>query len=414
MIRRIHPAWWILALTFAVLFSLNGSRASFAVLYTPLEEEAGWSTVSIAGAATVGQVVMGVSFIAAGMAVDRYGPRRVLPIFALLHLGGYGLAAAASDVWQVYVGFGLLGSVAFGIGVGPLLAIVARWFHQHQGLALGIGSSAGQAGAALFAPMTALLTDGIGWRWTFGLLGFIPFALLLIAAGFLHRRPEEGGKLPYGGESSVGGKVGPRLPLSPAFGPAVREALRQRALWLACVVYFSANISTGLLIFHIVRHGEGEGLSSAAAAGLLSVVTGVSVAGRVGGGAIADRADFGKLLTISCVVMGVGVGLFATFPHTALLYCFAAIYGVGLGGAVVLQTIVSRAIVGEQILGTTVGIILLAVNLGAGLGALLGGVTFQWTDSYLPSFLIGAGGAGVAALAALLLSAQLRRVSASA
>ena len=139
------------------------------------------------------------------------------------------------------------------------------------------------------------------------------------------------------------------------------------------------------------------------------MVTGVSIAGRIGGGAIADRADFGKLLTISCVVMGVGVGLFATFPDTALLYCFAAIYGVGLGGAVVLQTIVSRAIVGEQILGTTVGIILLAVNLGAGLGALLGGITFQWTDSYLPSFLIGAGGAAVAALSGLLLSAQLRR-----
>lgn len=410
MIHRIHPAWWVLALTFAVLFSLNGSRASFAVLYVPLEEEAGWSTVSIAGSAMVGQVVMGVSFIVAGMAVDRYGPRRVLPIFALLHLAGYGLSAVATDVWQVYVGFGLLGSVAFGIGVGPLLAIVARWFHRHRGLALGIGSSAGQAGAALFAPMTALLTDAIGWRWTFGLLGFIPFALIFIAAGFLHRRPEEGGQIPYGSASSAGGGIGPQAALSPPFGPAIRQALRQQALWLACIVYFSANISTGLLIFHIVRHGQGEGLSLAAASGLLSVVTGVSVAGRVGGGAIADRTDFGKFLTISCVVMGVGVGLFATFPHTTLLYCFAAIYGVGLGGAVVLQTIVSRAIVGEQILGTTVGIILLAVNLGAGLGAFLGGVTFEWTDSYLTSFLIGAGGAGVAALSALALSSQLRRV----
>ena len=405
MIRRIHPAWWVLSLIVAALFALNGSRASFAVLYGPLEEEAGWSRVSVAGAATLGQIVMGVSFIVAGVAVDRYGPRRVLPIFALLHLGGYLLAARATDVWQIYVGYGLLGSVAFGIGVGPLLAIVARWFHRHQGLALGIGSSAGQAGAALFSPMTALLADGVGWRWTFALLGFIPFVLLLLAAGFLYRRPEEKGELPYGAESSAGGETGARPTVPPPSGLSIREALRERALWWACLVYFSANISTGLIILHIVNHGREEGLSAVAAAGLLSVVTGVSVAGRVGGGAIADRADFGRLLTVSCVVMAAGVGLLAAFSHPALLYLFAAIYGIGLGGAVVLQTIVIRAIVGEHILGTAVGIILLAVNLGAGLGVFLGGLM----DSYLPSFLIGAGGAGVAALSATRLSAARRR-----
>ena len=70
-----------------------------------------------------------------------------------------------------------------------------------------------------------------------------------------------------------------------------------------------------------------------------------------------------------------------------------------------ISPFVIRAIVGEHILGTAVGIILLAVNLGAGLGVFLGGLI----DSYFPSFLIGAGGAGVAALSALRLSAARRR-----
>ena len=175
-IHQIHPAWWVLSLSVAALFALNGARASFAVLYQPLEEDAGWSRVSLAGAASLGQLVMGPSFIVAGVAVDRYGPRRVLPVFALLHLAGYLMAARATGVWQVYIGFGLLGGTAFGIGVGPLLAIVARWFHRYQGLALGIASSAGQVGVVVFSPAVTLLIDGIGWRWTFAFLALLPFA----------------------------------------------------------------------------------------------------------------------------------------------------------------------------------------------------------------------------------------------
>jgi hypothetical protein len=53
----------------AALFAFNGAWASFAVLYRPLEEDGRWSRVSFAGAATLGQLVMGASFIAAGGAI---------------------------------------------------------------------------------------------------------------------------------------------------------------------------------------------------------------------------------------------------------------------------------------------------------------------------------------------------------
>ena len=399
----MHRAWWLLALTTMMLFTLGGARNSFAVLYKPITEDTGWSRGALAGAVTVGQLAIGLSFLAAGMAVDRYGPRRVVPVFALLQLGGYLLASRASTLWEFYVGWGVLAGVGFGIGVGPLMSIIARWFQRHRGLALGIASSAPHAGVIVFSPVTSLLVDGVGWRWTFVVMGVIPFISLVVAARFLHRWPQEAGVLPYGAvnPSPVTGSSEVLSPLVPGRGATIREALRRRELWLLCFIYGGVSISTGLVLYHLVNYSTDEGLSPLTAAALLSVLSGASVAGRLGVGIFADQARLGRLLTFSVGLMAVSVGLLAVLSEPAGFYSLAAAFGLFLGGAVVLQTIVTRAIFGEQSLGAVLGIVLLSINIGTALGALLGGVMYDWTGSYTAAFLVAGGAAALAAVGAV-------------
>ena len=119
-LRGMHRAWSLLAVAFAALFILGGARNSIGVLYTPMVEDFGGERFGLSGAIAVGQVMLGVGYVAAGLAMDRFGPQRVIPVFALLHLAGNLLVARAEQLWEIYLGWGFLSALAFGVGVGPV------------------------------------------------------------------------------------------------------------------------------------------------------------------------------------------------------------------------------------------------------------------------------------------------------
>ena len=50
--RRIHPAWWVAAVTFLALVGAAGFRAVPGVLMNPLHDEFGWSISTISLAAS--------------------------------------------------------------------------------------------------------------------------------------------------------------------------------------------------------------------------------------------------------------------------------------------------------------------------------------------------------------------------
>ena len=337
-LRGMHRAWSLLAVAFAALFILGGARNSIGVLYTPMVEDFGGERFGLSGAIALGQVMLGVGYVAAGLAMDRFGPQRVIPVFALLHLAGNLLVARAEQLWEIYLGWGFLSALAFGVGVGPFLAIVTRWFQHHRGLALGITASAAQLGVVTLAPLASLMAEGPGWRWAFVFLATAPFVALLLAAVYVRDRPQDVGLHPYGAES--GTDAAPVPPQRPESFRAVvvrdrhRIALRRRALWLLLGAYVGVNVGTGVVLFHLVNFGIDEKLSPelvhlfeevlhldtsvyqfSVAALLLSAMSGVSIAGRMAFGVLTERFPVERLFGIAIVMMGAGL---AVLPLTRL------------------------------------------------------------------------------------------------
>jgi len=398
-LHGMHRAWSLLAVAFAALFILGGARNSFGVLYKPMVEDFGGGRVGLAGAITLGQVMLGVGYVAAGLAMDRFGPRRVIPVFALMHLVGNLLVARAEHLWEVYLGWGVLSALAFGIGVGPFLAIVTRWFRRHRGLALGITASAAQLGVVTFSPLASLMADGPGWRWAFVFLATAPFLALLLASVAVRGRPQDVGLQPYGAESETEAPPASRRVVP--FRDVIGIALRRRALWLLLGAYVAVNVGTGVVLFHLVNFGSDEGLSTVMAAGLLSAMSGVSIAGRLAFGVLSERFPVEGLFAFTIVMMGVGLAVLPALGGAAGYYLFASAFGLFLGGTVVFMPVMGRALFGEEFLAGIVGILLLAVNVGSALGALLGGAVFDATDSYTLAFLVAAGVVGLGALLTL-------------
>jgi predicted MFS family arabinose efflux permease len=98
------------------------------------------------------------------------------------------------------------------------------------------------------------------------------------------------------------------------------------------------------------------------------------------------------------VVMALGMAALPLLSGTMGYYLFACVFGFFLGGTVVLMPLLGRALFGDQFLAAMVGVVLLAVNIGSALGALLGGAVFDATGSYTLAFVVAAIAMGVASL----------------
>jgi MFS family permease len=121
-------------------------------------------------------MVAGLSAPLVGYLVDRYGPRRVLPWGAVLLGGGFLLSAAISQLWHLWLAFGVLGAAGGGI-LGPVAhtTLLSNWFIRSRGTALGVAFAKIKAGLFVFAPRTQFAIDRVGWRGAFIVLGCWPW-----------------------------------------------------------------------------------------------------------------------------------------------------------------------------------------------------------------------------------------------
>ena len=181
--HRIHPAWWVAAVTFLALVGAAAFRAVPGVLIDPLRDEFGWSVSTISAAVAVNMALYGLTAPFAAALMERFGIRRVVMCALLVVALGSGLTVFMTTSWQLI----LLWGVLVGLGTGSMaLSLVAtvtgRWFVARRGLVSGILTAGGAAGQLIFLPLVAV--DRLGA----GLAGGVPRH-----DGRRARRPPAGG-----------------------------------------------------------------------------------------------------------------------------------------------------------------------------------------------------------------------------
>lgn len=130
--------------------------------------------------------------VAAGLAVDRFGPKATGLVFQLIVLAGLAAAWAVGvhDYGRILALGILLG--AAGASFAIALPLASRWYPpEHQGLALGI-AGAGNSGTALAALFAPGLAQAFGWQNVIGLAALpllVAFVVFLLFAKDAPNRP---------------------------------------------------------------------------------------------------------------------------------------------------------------------------------------------------------------------------------
>ncbi|PWW23414.1 sugar phosphate permease [Geodermatophilus normandii] len=406
---RIHPAWWVAAVTFLALVGAAAFRAVPGVLIDPLRAEFGWSVSTISAAVAVNMALYGLTAPFAAALMERFGIRRVVVCALLLTALGSGLTVLMTASWQLV----LLWGFAVGLGTGSMaLSLVAtvtgRWFVARRGLVSGILTAGGATGQLVFLPVVAAVAQtGGGWR--AASLGTTAAALAVVplVAWLLRDRPRDVGAVPYGGTAAD--DVDPvRTGAARNALRGLAEAARSRPFWLLAGGFFICGLSTnGLVQPHFIPAAHDHGMPVTTAATLLAVVGVFDIAGTVFSGWLTDRVDPRVLLLAYYGLRGLSLfalpTLFGPDLHVSMV-AFIVFYGLDWVATVPPTLALVREHFGARA-PVVFGWVFASHQLGSAFAAFGGGVIRDVTGSYDLAWFL----AGGLCLAAAAMSLSIRR-----
>lgn len=437
---RFFYGWVIVGVTGLTLALVYGARYAFAVFYVAILDEFGWSRAATASIFSVNIICYGVTAPLFGTIMDRFGPRRLLPLgVALLSLATI-ISSAASQLWHFYILFGVLvGLGTSAAGYVPHSAILSNWFWRYRATAFGI-SMAGSGAAFLVATLAAFLVAQFGWRQAYIILGVSIGAILIPLTAILQRlRPQDKGLLPdgmpaLGARQADSGQVNQAIFGSVADPPSVSvhdplvvdhvwastawtlgRALRTWQLWtLAAAAFLLWGIGLNLILAHQVAYAVGVGYSELLAASIFGLYGVAQIFGALFG-FLSDR--LGREVTYTLGAAAAFLALMALIlaadtSRWALLYVYVVLLGPAIG---ILGPTVTAAIAdlfqGPNF-GSINGFVTAGFGVGGSLGPWLGGYIYDTTGSYQLAFTISAAAfAGACLLIWVVAPRRIRRVA---
>jgi oxalate/formate antiporter len=122
--------------------------------------------------------------------VDRFGPRLLIAVGALMSGGSWVLAAYSGDLWTLYLTYGVIGGFGTGIIYVGIIGLMVRWFPDRRGLATGL-AAAGYGFGAFFTsfPIDAMIKSS-GYAHTLVVWGIIQGVIGIVVAQGLRVPPE--------------------------------------------------------------------------------------------------------------------------------------------------------------------------------------------------------------------------------
>ncbi|MBI4695313.1 MAG: MFS transporter [Gammaproteobacteria bacterium] len=392
MTKPIFPGWFVVGAAFAVLFLAYGLQFSFGVFVTGMGQELGWTRAETTLPYAIYVFNYGWLSVFTGRATDRFGPRIVVTVGAVLLGLGWGLSALVTTRWQLSVTLGLVAALGMSVTWVPCNATVARWFLRRRGIATSLASTGTSVGNFVVPPIAAALAQNIGWRATLGIIAVSCAALMTVAARTMWRDPETLGLWPDGATEPPHA-----MHLT---GRTVREVFWTEPFLLVVTSYFLTWLVVFVPFAHAAAFAEDLGMSKVAAASVISAIGVGGIAGRLVSGHWADRLGHFAALIGAFALQAVSFVMFAFAEGPALLMPAAAIFGFSYGGGVTMLAPLCSDLFGRRNLASIVGAVFGITCAASAFGPYLAGWLFDVSGSYVSSFLISAL-ANVLALAAM-------------
>jgi len=332
----------------------------------------GWNRATVTSGNLFGKILIGPIFgFAAGWIIDRFGPKKLMLFgISICGLAVIGLSRMNS-LFEFYALY-LLMALGYMCG-GPLpnQVLTSRWFNKSRGKAMGIAYLGIGVGGMLVPQIAKWLTLQMHWRSSLVILGMLMIVVALPMALFVKENPAGKSKEAKSDEPIV----------------SFKSILKNRAFYFLaigsmCSIGAVAGVSQNLKLFFSIdlKYTQGE------AANIISLVLGASIVGRLVMGWLADRYSKKNVMMLIYLLISSSILLLYFAASPGIIYVFAIIFGIGLGGDYMIIPLMAAELFGVKVMGRVMGLILTVDGLGEAFGPILAGWLRDSSGSYSTGF----------------------------
>ena len=381
---------WLLVIVGLLINVCLGSIYAFSIFRKPLESM--WEITSSQSGYPfmVFLTVFAITMPLAGNLMARWGPRKTTMLGGLLVGTGWIAASFSPNIAILTLLYGVIGGAGVGIVYGCPIAVIAKWFPQKSGLAIGLTVMGFGVSALVMAPLMKIMIDhpGIGILQTFLYLGIALGIVILLLAQLLSFPPT--GWIPAGTKLTVG--IATTVASTSDLNR--QEMLKTRhfyALWATYTIgCLSGLMAVGIAFPVGTEIAKLNTTMAALAVSLFAVFNGL---GRPLFGAMTDKLG-PQYTAIISFAMILSVSLLVSFfeQGNTILYLFTfCILWMCLGGWLAIAPTSTGIFFGKKHYAQNYGVVFTAFGAGAILGTLISSNIKDITGSYLGIFPILAG-----------------------
>jgi oxalate/formate antiporter len=320
--------------------------------------------------------------------VDRFGPRLLIAVGALMSGGSWVLAAYAGDLWTLYLTYGVIGGFGTGIIYVGIIGLMVRWFPDRRGLATGL-AAAGYGFGAFFTsfPIDAMVKTS-GYAHTLIVWGIIQGILGIVVAQGLRVPPENWQPADYAPNAARAEWQSKR-----SYAPA--EMLKNPVFYLLFIMMAMMSTSGLMVVSNVGPFANEYKVANVLVLGMAALPLSLTLSRVTNGltrpffGWVSDHIGREQTMALAFALEAVAIlVLFAFIDRPALFVVLTGLVFFGWGEIFSLFPSTLTDTFGPKYAATNYGFLYIAQGVGSILGGPAAAFLKQTTGSWTAVFFL--------------------------
>ncbi len=361
--------WQIVLLVCSlIIIMIMGVRQSLGLFLDPISSFMGNGKEFFSFAIGVQAIIWGVLTFLLGILIDKFGPQKVLAFGIVAFASGIFLMSNPNSNFKLLSATTLMGFGLGGAGMATMVSVVGKVAPiNKRSLAMGLVAAAASFGQFAVIVPTMWMNKEFGWQTSLMVLASLTILLLILLPLLNEKRNNNDKKEPF----------------SLDLKNTIIFCMKEKNYLLLISGFFVCGFHVTFIALHLPADLVSKGISAEVAGWSLAIIGVANIFGTIGFGWLGSKYKKPMPLSIIYLLRSLVITIFVLSPPSPFIaILFGGVIGILWLATVPMTNAIILSFIGPKYLATLSGICFIFHQLGAVLGAWLGGRFFDIYGSY--------------------------------
>ena len=361
--------WQVVVLVCSlIIIMIMGVRQSLGLFLEPISQFMQDGKEFFSFAIGFQAIIWGVVTFGLGILIDKFGPQKVLAFGIICFASGIFLMSNPANQLTLFSATTLMGFGLGGAGMATMVSIAGKVAPpEKRSLAMGLIAAAASFGQFAVVLPTMWMNKEFGWETSLVVLSTISLSLLILLP-LLNNTNEKNNK---------------KEEFETSLQNTLLFSLKERNYILLIMGFFVCGFHVTFIALHLPTDLMSKGISAEVAGWSLAIIGVTNIIGTLSFGWLGTKVKKPLPLASIYLMRSLTITIFILSPPSATVaLLFGAVIGILWLATVPMTNAIILSFIGPKYLATLSGICFICHQLGAVLGAWLGGRFFDAFGSY--------------------------------